>query len=452
MAASIFERQPRDSAVARDSARMFQGIRLRLTLWYTGVLALALLLFGVALYLGVRQAAVGPIEDRIHTSADALAADWRSSPQFPCPAPELDFDHSVHHFCYIPGSKTPVLVSRHDLLFVEQATSFTDTSIIPDAIHEGTQTDTVPSPYGTLERYAVAVRDPQGRTLGVVVVGAEVGHELNALHVLLTLLIGLGLVTLVGAAGGGLFLASRALAPARLAYARQRDFIADASHELRTPLSILRADAEVLLRGKDHLPPDDVQLLEDMVSEAGHMARLADNMLDLARLDTGRMRLEQEVIDLGAMGAEMAHRVIPLAAERGVTVRQEIEPDVLIIGDRLLLQQAVLILVDNAIKYNRTGGDVVVRVFARGEQAFLEVRDSGIGIESEHLSRLGERFYRVDRARSRQMGGAGLGVPIAHSIAVRHGGSLEIRSEAGQGTSAVLLLPSAGTASTRRPS
>ncbi|GAC1331607.1 MAG: hypothetical protein NVSMB22_23650 [Chloroflexota bacterium] len=426
------------SATAQDSMQMFQGIRIRLTLWYSGVLALALLVFGVTVYFGVRQALLGPLERKLHTDAQALVEAWQTYPSIPREIHLPGVHHDDYQFWYVNGRI--FVPPRHGSLLTA-APNFTDVPIAPAALREGTITDTVSSPRGTLERYAVTVRDAHGSVLGVVVVGTEIGRELRALHILLLLLLALGALTLLGAAGGGLFLANRALAPARLAYARQRDFIADASHELRTPLSILRANAEVLLRGRDHLRPDDVALLEDVVSEAGHMSRLADNMLNLARLDAGQARLEQDVVDLGDLAREIAGRAESLAAEKGVTISVDCELHVLVIADRVLLQQAVLILLDNAIKYNRTPGRIAVGVSVVADQARLEVRDSGIGIAAEHLSRLGERFYRVDKARSRAMGGAGLGLPIARSIAARHHGSLDMTSELGKGTTAVLTLP-----------
>jgi signal transduction histidine kinase len=204
---------------------------------------------------------------------------------------------------------------------------------------------------------------------------------------------------------------------------------------------MLRADAEVLLRGRGHLQADDVALLEDVVAEAAHMANLADTMLNLARLDAPGAQIEQDVVDLAGLATDVGRRVGPLAAERGVSVEVEAAPTVLVVGDRVMLEQAVLVLIDNAIKYNRPGGRVLVRVSAEGNRANLAVKDTGIGIASEHLPHLGERFYRVDKARSREAGGAGLGVSIAQSIASRHRGSLQYESEAGEGTTATLSLP-----------
>jgi signal transduction histidine kinase len=130
-----------------------------------------------------------------------------------------------------------------------------------------------------------------------------------------------------------------------------------------------------------------------------------------------------------------------LAEQRGITVEVECPNKPYVIGDPMLLEQAVLVLLDNAIKYNRRGGRVTVRTVVQDQQVLLQVDDTGIGIAAEHLSHLGERFYRVDKARSREAGGTGLGLSIARNIAFTHGGKLALSSVSGQGTTVTLTLP-----------
>ena len=169
--------------------------------------------------------------------------------------------------------------------------------------------------------------------MGVVVIGESVQAQETALSLLLTLLLTVGCVALLGAGLGGLFLANRALAPARLAWANQQRFIADASHELRTPLTLLRADAEVLLRGREGLEAEDAALLEDIVAEANHMGRLATNLLTLARLDTESLHREHEVVSLTELAQNIARRMQPLAELHGITVEVECPNNPYVIGD-----------------------------------------------------------------------------------------------------------------------
>ena len=146
-------------------------------------------------------------------------------------------------------------------------------------------------------------------------------------------------------------------------------------------------------------------------------------------------------MSLAELAQEGTRRVKALADQMGIAVQVENTSAPYVIGDPMLLEQAVLVLLDNAIKYNRRGGRVIVRTAVKGEQALLEVCDTGIGIAAEHLPHLGERFYRVDKARSRQAGGTGLGLSIARSIAALHGGTLTMASMPEQGTTVTLTLP-----------
>jgi signal transduction histidine kinase len=422
----------------RDDLPAFRGIRLRLTLWYGGVLCAALLLFGIALYTGMQHALLSPIDESLQVGTQPLVQRWQVFPQDPCDGPAFDFQQSPLWVCY----DTKGNVIRESQL-AHLIPGWDSPSLVSSALHSGTAIDTIDShtQLGRFRRYAVAIPGPGSSELGVVQIGAQIGGQLDALHILITRLWQLGILTLLLTALGGLFLAGRALVPARRAYARQREFIADASHELRTPLTMLRADAEVLLRSRNRMDSDDVDLLEDVVAETSHMSALANNMLNLARLDAGDVPIEQDVVDLATVATEIGHRTRPLAQEHGVSIRLDRTEPVLVVGDRLLLEQATLILIDNAIKYNRPGGEVIIRVSTDADHALLEVRDTGIGITPEHLPHLGERFYRVDKARSREAGGAGLGVSIARTIAVRHHGSLQLASEQDSGTKATLALP-----------
>ncbi|HLV98542.1 MAG TPA: ATP-binding protein [Ktedonobacterales bacterium] len=436
---------------------MFTRVRRQLTFWYTAVLAGMLIIFGIALYFSVQQLLYRSVPEDVSSRAYFYATHWQPFQSQPCWQGDQNGFPSNDNKpppSFISGGES-ILVACFDangnLLQVSDPdgakTPFVTNSLVSQALENGPATGIIRNDnnYGDVYTYAVAVADPSGNVLGVVQVGESIHTQETVLNLLLVLLLILGAGTLAAAALGGLLLADRALEPTRLAFTRQQAFIADASHELRTPLTLMRADAEVLLAGRERLDPDDALLLEDIVTEAGHMGVLANNMLTLARLDAGQFHQEQEVIDLAAVATRAAHRAHAFAQEKQVTlcVEQPEAGQALVIGDKSLLEQATMILVDNAIKYNRAGGSLTLRAGLLQGQAYLEVSDTGIGIASEHLSHLGERFYRVDKARSREAGGAGLGLSIARGIAASHGGSLTLSSVAGQGTTARILLPPA---------
>jgi signal transduction histidine kinase len=328
-------------------------------------------------------------------------------------------------------------------------TVFLSNTLVKTALQTGQPANDIVDAGGTtgqIYRYALVVPNQTGNgNAGVVLIGESVQAQESALSLLLTLLLSIGGIALLGAGLGGLFLANRALAPARLAWANQQRFIADASHELRTPLTLLRADAEVLLRGRERLEAEDSALLEDIVIEANRMANLSNSLLTLARLDNTSLHREHEVVDLVELAKKVARRVQVLVEQSGITLQIENVGASYVIGDPMLLEQAVLVLIDNAIKYSHSRGWVIVHVEAKDKQALLEVRDNGVGIAAEHLPHLGERFYRVDKARSREAGGTGLGLSIARRIAVTHGGWLSFSSAPEQGTTVTLTLPLAYT-------
>ncbi len=437
-----------------EGESLFRGIRIRLTLWYCGVLGAALILFGVTLYFGSQYFLLNPIQTDTQGHAHAHHDQW----PYACPLIAQNVDGQGQGQGQAPGPaemnypspEYVVCYNADGSLVGSQNTSNLPTAIVHNSIvgqalaaQSGSASGTVDAGglFGPVYLYAVVVRSNSGGILGVVVASESVKAQYNELTLLLTLLLSVGSVALLGAGLGGLFLANRALAPARLAWTHQQRFIADASHELRTPLTLLRADAEVLLRGKQRLPPEDADLLEYIVAETKHMTHLTTSLLTLARLDNQTDHREHEVINFTKLIGELDRRVRSLATEREITLTEECSDDLYVIGDSMLLEQAVLVVLDNAIKYNRPGGTIHVQLGVQHQSVLLEVKDSGIGIGAEHLPLLGERFYRVDKARSRAAGGTGLGLSIAQGIIQIHQGQLTLASVPGQGTTVMLTLP-----------
>ncbi|MEA2641456.1 MAG: hypothetical protein QOF51_2850 [Chloroflexota bacterium] len=434
-------------------AELFRGVHLRLTLWYSGVLALALIIGGLVLYFGLQDLTMTPVRESLRSQAEFLQDDWLRTPAHLCG------DHGGRPPMPMPPRPTAALPTYIACFDASGQTlnsaafaagpagtapdGFLASPLVDRALKNGAADDVVEADdIGPIYRVARAVINPTtGATLGVVQVGQSIAAQTDALTVMRNLLLLLGLLAMAASVAGGLFLADRALDPARWAFARQRTFIADASHQLRTPLTLLRADAEVLLRHRDRLIPDDAELLDDIVAETEHMQKLATNLLVLARLSAERPHLEHEVFDLSTLAADLTHRTRPLAEEKGLSIEQDFRVRAELVGDRHAVEQAALILMDNAMKYTPTGGTIALRTEANDGKVSLVVQDTGIGIAADQIHRLGERFYRVDPARSHE-GGAGLGLAIARSIAAAHGGTVQIASAPGRGTRAALVLAS----------
>lgn len=422
---------------------LFGRIRWRLTLLFAVVLAALLLASGALLYFSMRQTLLEPKNAILQNANQDFSAHWLRDGHPPCVEPPGAAVHGqpvTFVACYdSKGTLVQALVPPDGRTL--PSTSLAQTALASGSAYDETD---VGGFLGEIRRYAVVVRDPNTQSVvGVVMSGVQIGDTIGALNTLQTLLLLVGALTLAGATIGGYFLAARALDPARLAFARQQVFIADAAHELRTPLTLLRADAEVLLRGRERFTPDDAALLEDIVTETGHLSALSTTMLTLARLDSGAVHHERDVVDLADVASSVVQRTRALADERGMTLTLGATTSAHVIGDRELLEQAALILVDNAIKYAGAGSAVEVGVATKGGAQRLSVHDTGPGIAAEHLPHLGERFYRPDKARSRAAGGAGLGLSLARGVMKLHDGDLIVTSAPGEGTTAILSLPAA---------
>ncbi|MGN0183617.1 MAG: sensor histidine kinase, partial [Aristaeellaceae bacterium] len=224
------------------------------------------------------------------------------------------------------------------------------------------------------------------------------------------------------------------------AYRQQAQFVSDASHELRTPIAVIQGYAGML----DRWGKQDEKVLDESIaaikSEAGYMSKLVEQLLFLARGDTGRNRMEFKEISLGELMEEVCEdcRVI----DKNHDYRLENRGEARCSGDWDMLKQCARILTDNALKYTPEGGLICLRTYtnAAGE-ACLEVQDSGIGVSAEDMQHMFDRFYRSDPARARQSGGTGLGLAIARWIVDRHGGHFEVLSREGLGTRMTVCLP-----------
>jgi heavy metal sensor kinase len=218
-----------------------------------------------------------------------------------------------------------------------------------------------------------------------------------------------------------------------------RQLIADASHELRTPLAAMRVELDVSLRD-GHRTDAERQVLESVREDVDRMSRTVDNLITLARADEGRLDLRGEEVDLDQALDEAARPLRALAEAKRVRVRTAGEP-ARTRGDEQRLQHALANLIENAIKFTPPGGEVTLSSWQRGDEVGVTVSDTGPGIPAGARPHVFDRFYRVDRSRSRESGGSGLGLAICREIATAHGGRVWVESEEGKGSAFSLALP-----------
>jgi signal transduction histidine kinase len=240
---------------------------------------------------------------------------------------------------------------------------------------------------------------------------------------------------------GSVLVVVRDVTEARRLDAVRRDFVTNASHELKTPVASIRAAAETIRDAAADDPPAVRRFADQLERESRRMQRIVTDLLDLSRLESGsdldeRVRLDEVTID-------EIDRLREPAREAGLTLGYEADGVPSVRGSARDLALLVRNLVDNAVRYTRPGGRVDVRVTGDGTTVSIQVTDTGLGIPTKDLHRVFERFYRVDRARSRDTGGTGLGLAIVKHVAENHGGSVDVTSELGNGSTFAVTLPAA---------
>ena len=437
-----------------------RSVRVRLTLWHIGFMLLVLGVYASAVYTIVRDNSSRLMDERLHDDFD-----WASDMLAQRP------DGSIAPYDETGEGDSPWLqvwsLDGHLLYDTPQArrNPVPKSDKLADASKNEDHVVTVPEvnpPYRVMSGGARI----GGRPVVVQVARSE-GPIAQNLQQLINILL-LGLPFAIAVAGiGGYLLARRALAPidrmserarsinaerlndrlpvdnpddelGRLAgvfnetltrlessFDQMRRFTADASHELRTPLTAIRSVGEVGLRGRR----DEVayrEIIGSMLEEVDRLALLVDRLLMLSRADTGQANLSIDVIDLPRLAEEIADALSVLAEEKNQTINVRFDMVPRWVGDRMVLRQALLNLVDNAIKYSPAGGAIEVRVAQTQDSTTIDVVDSGPGIPAELQSRIFDRFYRVDKARSRENGGTGLGLAIAKWAVEVNGGRLTL--------------------------
>jgi heavy metal sensor kinase len=233
---------------------------------------------------------------------------------------------------------------------------------------------------------------------------------------------------------------NHALARVELSVGEMRQFSAALAHELRTPVAILRGEAELALR-RSSSNEDLRQVLMRQIDEFDRLTRLINQLLTLARAEGGEIKMSDQSVDLAALGASVAEQIEPVAAAQGIILTSHVADRVMVKGDSGWLERLLLILLDNAIKFTPDDGRISVTFSCTKGVAHVAVTDTGMGVAAEALPHLFERFYRADPARSREVPGAGLGLALAKWIAERHGGTIDVKSRPGEGSTFTVRLP-----------
>jgi heavy metal sensor kinase len=452
---------------------MPRSIGARLTLWYAAAFAAALVVLGIAMWIAVQQSLYHAIDEGLRDRVDGIYT-FIEDHKLRLDLDEVKEEFRAHGDLFRVVDPNGAIVHRSDTL---------DGVTLPavEAAMAEPRFDNLTA-HGAPLRVLTETIAVDGRAY-TVQVAASLAELQRGFRDALLLLIPLFVLMLIAASAGGYFMSRRALAPVdritqtarsitaenlsqrlavpntgdelerlsatlnemigrlEAAFKRISRFTADASHELRTPLAVMRTTAEVALRhggeGGEHRAA-----LAGVVAEVERASQLVDNLLLLAKADAGGTALAQRPVDIVAAAAEAHAQMSVLARAKGIALEARLpELPVVVTGDRDALRRLFLILLDNAIKYTPAGGLAEIAVHVGDAGAIGVVTDTGIGIPADDLPHVFDRFYRVDRARSRELGGTGLGLAIARWIADMHGGAIDAASELGRGSRFEVRLP-----------
>jgi two-component system, OmpR family, sensor kinase len=459
---------------------MFDSVRIRLTLWYASVLALSLIAFALVIYYAAGNIFHERQDESLRSTAQTVASAYIE---------ELGETHSL------PTAGKVVLA---EITFPNRYVQLSDNTGNPIATSANLAGSTIAIPaavfadartrgfsHATVNGLRVTVVPlSSDKTLGYAAVAEPLSVIEDGLSELRRDLFAGVLLVLLLASAGGYFLARKSLAPiasmnsqtqrisaenlsARLdvtnsrdelgglattindllvrlenAFKEQQRFIADASHELRTPLAVLRGETEVAL-GKTRSVDEYQQSLSLIQDEAERLSRIVEDLFILARQPINtRAALNKERVSLNDAVRDCARAAQVLAFRKGVRLKLENDsPSIALNGDEDLIKRMILNLLDNAVKYTPAGGEISLALVRQNGNAEIVVRDTGIGIPAEAQPRVFDRFYRVDKARARTMGGAGLGLSIAQWIVEVHGGAINLASTPGHGSTFTVMLP-----------
>ena len=458
------------------------SIGVRLTLWYLAIFALAQILFGAGMWLILRNNLFDLVDDGLEAQVDDLKNFLQSQPKDRTIAKvqeEVNETYTIEH----PGDYLAVYADNNQLIYRSAFMQAHPSVLVPPdqvkrPIVRSRRIDHRPF------RFLFQKLEVNGHVY-TVEMGLPADDAVETLHDFRSYLLMFAPLLFLVAAGGGYWLSRRALSPvdalvrtarevsgtnlsSRLqkletgdelqrlsdtlnemldrieaAFQRITQFTADASHELRTPVSLIRTEAELALR-RSRGEAEYKESLRHILLEAERTTALIEQLLSMARADSGRETLHFEPVDLRQTLRSVVDGWQQVATIRNLQFSANLNaPDFSVMGDETLLRRLADILLDNALKYTPSPGSVHLSLELQGESAVIRVQDSGVGIPEEEQGKIFERFYRVDKARSRAHGGAGLGLAIAQWIVTQHGGSIQVESQAGQGATFRVELPTA---------
>jgi len=414
---------------------MLDRLRWRLTLGYAGIFLLILVLLGAAAVLGFWRELTDQQDTLLTQEAEDVTRNLQDGEHR-----EVLAEGSAE-YSWVALDARGRVTDRDPTAATLGTLGLPSKGLAKDALAEGEAVSaTIRGPEGNARVVSMPMMGASGEVVGVVQYARSLQGVQKTVGNLVLVLLPLALGGLGAALFGGLFMAGRAMRPARESFERQRAFIADASHELKTPLTLIRADAEMVLY-RDSLNPDDRTLVEHALAETDRMDSTLSDLLLVARLDAGKLEVAEKPFDLALVLSEEAERFGPRAAAKGVRLEVGVPGELPARGDPKRTEQILAVLLDNAVRFAPPGGRIDVSGRLIDGRTEATVTDTGPGILPEHMDRVFDRFYRAEASRGRGKGsGTGLGLAIARDLARAQGGDLAAEGSK-EGARFRLLMP-----------
>ncbi len=419
---------------------MFRGALIRLAVLYMLLLALILACFNVIVYFSMSEAlharVSADLRDKARKTIEALDISEDSVAKNAYAADPTYADTFVF-VVQTKGFQTTVVDNAPPLPALEK---LPNVPLIDKAARAGQTTETEVTVSD--QHFAVLtqpLKDKKQSVVGVLQAAKPINNITGTLTRLQHQLAIASAVAMLLGAIAALLMARLSLQPIRLAFQKQREFVADASHELRTPLTLIRTNAEASLRRARGSPPGIYA--EHILEEVDQLNAIVSDLTTLALADARQLKVDRKPVELTGIVQELLEHTAPLAEERGIRLNRDLDGGVTVQADASRMRQLLLILLDNALAYTPSGGEVSVGVAREHGKARITISDDGTGIAPADLPHIFERFYRADKARSRENGGIGLGLAIAKWIVEAHKGAIEVKSGEGRGTQVAVSLP-----------
>jgi signal transduction histidine kinase len=425
---------------------MFRGALFRLAAQYFLLLALILGFLDLIVYFTVSGALWGRTEQALATAVKQASSDVSVFGDTVSVNAQVLLDPSLadsYMWVYQLSNQRTILPNE------TTKSLFNDSSLNPaiDRAKKGLTTETrvtLDNDVFNSNQFIVntqpLIDKKRHKVVGILQVAQPISWVNEALSRLVLQFIEASAVGLVLGALASLLMATRSLRPIIRALDRQRAFVADASHELRTPLTLIRTNVDAWLR---RARGENRTYGRNIIDEIEHLNRIVGDLTTLALADSRQLPIEPKRIELNSMVTDLISQAQPMAEERGVALRPDLNGGASVNADPARVRQLLLILIDNALQHTSQGGDVSVGVLSENNHALITVKDNGEGIPPADLPHIFDRFYRADKARSRENGGTGLGLAIAKWIVDAHHGEIAVNSAVGKGTEVSITLPAA---------